>query len=221
MDADTRRGRTLVAQVRAHVVNPVVGGLLRSPAHRVLSRSVLLLAYTGRRSGVRHELPVGYAGLGDGFVVVAGQPDSKTWWRNFTGGAQPVTVTVAGRRRSCTARLLEPPSAERRHAVEAYRRRHARVPVQDTAPVLVLTPDDDLPLQRSAVRRRWTDLTPRQRTAVSVVGAVQLSLAVAAWADLATRRPAEVNGNRTTWAAVIAVNGVGPLAWFRWGRRPR
>jgi hypothetical protein len=71
------------------------------------------------------------------------------------------------------------------------------------------------------VRRRWIDLTPRQQTAVLVAGAVQLSLAATAWADLATRRPAEVNGSRPMWAAVIAVNVVGPLAWFRWGRRAR
>jgi hypothetical protein len=68
-------------------------------------------------------------------------------------------------------------------------------------------------------RRRWADLSPRQQTAVFVAAVVQLSLAATAWADLATRTPAEVNGSRTTWAAVIAVNVVGPLAWFRWGRR--
>jgi hypothetical protein len=70
-------------------------------------------------------------------------------------------------------------------------------------------------------RRRWADLSPRQQTAVLVVVSVQLSLAATAWADLATRTPAEVNGRRMTWAGVIAVNFVGPLAWFRWGRRPR
>jgi hypothetical protein len=70
-------------------------------------------------------------------------------------------------------------------------------------------------------RRRWADLTPRQQTAVLVATAVQLSLAATAWADLARRAPGEVNGSRLTWAAVIAVNVVGPLAWFRWGRRSR
>ena len=70
-------------------------------------------------------------------------------------------------------------------------------------------------------RRRWADLSPRQQTAVLLAAAVQLTLAVMAWADLATRTPAEVNGSRTTWTAVIAVNFVGPLAWFRWGRRAR
>ena len=68
-------------------------------------------------------------------------------------------------------------------------------------------------------RRRWTELSPHQQTAVLVAASVQLSLAATAWADLATRSPAEVNGSLAMWAAVIAVNVVGPLAWFRWGRR--
>jgi hypothetical protein len=145
MDADIRRGRTLAAGVRAHVVNPVVRGLLRSPAHRVLSRSVLLLAYTGRRSGVRRELPAMYARLGERLVVIAGQPDTKTWWRNFAGDVRPVTVTVAGRRWNCRARLLEPRTAEHQLALDTYRERYPRVPVQDCTPVLVLIPDDHQP----------------------------------------------------------------------------
>ncbi|MGY1704820.1 PLDc N-terminal domain-containing protein [Geodermatophilus sp. SYSU D00697] len=67
--------------------------------------------------------------------------------------------------------------------------------------------------------RRWHDLGPRQRAALLALGAVQLALVVAAWADLAGRAPAEVTGRKGVWAAVIAVNWVGPLAWFRWGRR--
>jgi deazaflavin-dependent oxidoreductase (nitroreductase family) len=141
MDVDIRRGRTLAATLRAHIVNPVVGGVLRSPAHRLLSGSVLLLAYTGRRSGVRRQLPAMYAVLNDRFVLVAGQPDTKTWWRNFAGDNRPVTVTVTGGRRDCRARLLEPMSAEHHEALAAYRQRYPRVPVEDTAPVLVLTPD--------------------------------------------------------------------------------
>jgi deazaflavin-dependent oxidoreductase (nitroreductase family) len=141
MDADIRPARTLGASVRAHLVNPVVLTLLRSPAHRVLSGSVLLLAYTGRRSGVHRELPVMYAELGDRFVVIVGQPDTKTWWRNFIGDVRPVTVTVAGRPHSCRARLLEPGTIEYQLALDAYRERFPRVPVRDATPVLLLTPD--------------------------------------------------------------------------------
>ncbi|TFV79517.1 DUF385 domain-containing protein [Blastococcus sp. CT_GayMR19] len=143
MDADTRPRRTLAATLRGHLVNPVVRYLLRTPAHRLLSGSVLLLAYTGRRSGVRRELPAMFAVLDDRYVVVAGQPETKTWWRNFTGDARPVTATVAGRRHSFRARLLEPSTAEHQLARDAYRRRYPRVPMEDATPVLVLTPDHD------------------------------------------------------------------------------
>ena len=29
----------------------------------------------------------------------------------------------------------------------------------------------------------------------------------------------QVNGRKALWAAIIAVNFVGPLSYFRWGRR--
>jgi len=67
--------------------------------------------------------------------------------------------------------------------------------------------------------RRWEDLSPAQRALIVVLGSVQLSLAAAAWTDLARRPAAEVNGRKVVWAAAIAVNWLGPLAWFRWGRR--
>ena len=67
-------------------------------------------------------------------------------------------------------------------------------------------------------RRRWSDLTPAQQTAVLVLGSVQLSLAATAWTDLARRPAALVRGSKLLWAGIIAVNWVGPLAWFRWGR---
>lgn len=70
-------------------------------------------------------------------------------------------------------------------------------------------------------RRRWSDLTPKQRTAVLVLGSVQLSLAATAWADLVRRPPQQVNGSGIRWASIIAINFFGPLAYFRWGRRDR
>ncbi len=69
--------------------------------------------------------------------------------------------------------------------------------------------------------RRWTDLSPRQRALTLVAAFVQLSLAATAWAQLATTPAVEVNGSKARWAAVIAINVVGPLAWFRWGREDR
>jgi hypothetical protein len=68
-------------------------------------------------------------------------------------------------------------------------------------------------------RKKWKDLTPGQQTAVLVLGSIQLSLAATAWTDLARRPASQVNGRKGVWAAVIAVNWIGPFAWFRWGRR--
>jgi hypothetical protein len=67
--------------------------------------------------------------------------------------------------------------------------------------------------------KRWQDRPPGVRWALIALGAVEVTLGATAWTDLA-RRPAErVNGPKPLWAAIIALNIVGPLAYFRWGRR--
>lgn len=67
--------------------------------------------------------------------------------------------------------------------------------------------------------RRWNDLTSRQQTVVLTLASVQLSLAATAWADLVIRPPAEVNGSKSRWALLIAINFLGPVAYFCWGKR--
>ena len=69
-------------------------------------------------------------------------------------------------------------------------------------------------------RKRWSDLTPGQQTAILVAVSVQISLAVTAWVDLARRPVAQVRGPKIAWAPAIAVNFVGPLSYFAFGRRP-
>lgn len=67
--------------------------------------------------------------------------------------------------------------------------------------------------------KRWNDYSAGQRRVIGVLGACQLALAAAAWLDLA-RRPADlVVGRKPWWAMAIAVNFVGPIAYFRWGRK--
>ena len=68
-------------------------------------------------------------------------------------------------------------------------------------------------------RKRWRDLSPRQQTAILVAASVQLSLAATAWVDLARRPAALVRGPKPLWAAAIAVNVAGPIAYFVAGRR--
>ncbi len=75
--------------------------------------------------------------------------------------------------------------------------------------------------EEAAMRRKisWRELNPVQRAATVVLAAVQLALSVAAWRDLAKRSDAEVNGDRRLWTFIIAINWIGPVLYFRRGRR--
>lgn len=69
--------------------------------------------------------------------------------------------------------------------------------------------------------RRWDDLSAPEQTGLVVAASVQIALAATAWTDLA-KRPAElVRGPKLVWAAIIAVNLIGPIAYFVFGRRRR
>jgi hypothetical protein len=62
-------------------------------------------------------------------------------------------------------------------------------------------------------------MNSRQRTWLLVAASVQLSLAATAWVNLAKRPATEVVGPKAMWAALIAVNVIGPLSYFAFGRR--
>ena len=68
-------------------------------------------------------------------------------------------------------------------------------------------------------KKKWSDLTSGQRKAMIALGTVEVALASAAYIDL-MRRPADkVNGSKGKWAAIIAINMFGPIAYFTRGRK--
>jgi hypothetical protein len=68
--------------------------------------------------------------------------------------------------------------------------------------------------------RRWDELPTSRKVLVMALTAVQVSLAVSAWSDLAERPPEAVNGSKKKWAAIIAINFVGPILYYWRGRGP-
>lgn len=70
-----------------------------------------------------------------------------------------------------------------------------------------------------SAHKRWSDLTDEQKALIVAGSAVQIALAGAAWIDLARRPAAGVRGPKLAWAAAIAVNFVGPISYFAFGRR--
>lgn len=74
--------------------NPIVAGILRSPLHGGMSKSVMLLSYRGRRSGRIFTTPISYVRDGKDLLAVASR--DHAWWKDLRGGA-PVRVRVRGR----------------------------------------------------------------------------------------------------------------------------
>jgi hypothetical protein len=70
-------------------------------------------------------------------------------------------------------------------------------------------------------REQFEQLPYRRRLALLAAFAVQLALLVTAQVDLQRREPSEVRSDKRLWRAVCLINFVGPLAYFRWGRRDR
>jgi len=90
---------------RNRVANPIVRLLLRSPLHPLLSGAVLLLTYTGRRSGRRYTIPVQYARTDRRVVIWPADHQRKRWWRNLSSPA-PVELRIRGRTVHGTAQAV-------------------------------------------------------------------------------------------------------------------
>ena len=70
-------------------------------------------------------------------------------------------------------------------------------------------------------KRSWSDLSPRTRRLIKIVGVLEAILFLAAQVDLARRPSALVSGAKWKWHLVIAINLIGPIAYFTRGRRPK
>lgn len=74
--------------------NSFMIGLMRSPLHGLVSGSMMVLNYTGQKSGKAYAVPVNYYRLGDGRLVTLSLP-GRSWWRNFNAGGA-LTLRLQG-----------------------------------------------------------------------------------------------------------------------------
>lgn len=65
----------------------------------------------------------------------------------------------------------------------------------------------------------WSELGVGKKATIMLTGSLQAFLAIAAWRNLAKQPAKQVNGRKSIWAAVIAINWVGPIAYFIWGHK--
>jgi hypothetical protein len=106
------------------IANPVVRGVLGSPAHRLLGGALVVLTYHGHRSGRHFRIPLQYAETSEGTIVaLAVRPERKLWWRSFAEPS-PAVLLVAGVERPVTGCVLA--GEKRRAAMRTYLDRFPR-----------------------------------------------------------------------------------------------
>jgi len=81
----------VVSRVLQRVVryfNPFTWLVLGSRAHQMMSGRLLLLSFTGRRTGRSYTTPVSYVREGTNLLV----PGGGAWWKNLTSGTARVRL---------------------------------------------------------------------------------------------------------------------------------
>lgn len=86
------------------VINPVMRFLLRSPLHPILSKSIMVVTFWGRKSGRQFSTPVRY--LRDGDVVRCYSSTETQWWRNLRHGAR-ARLLCAGQEHDYVTQVIE------------------------------------------------------------------------------------------------------------------
>lgn len=99
------------------LINPLMRTLLRSPLHTLMSGSLMLITYTGNRSGKVYTTPVRYLRTASSIQCFT-SPDTK-WWRNLRGGAE-VTLTIERAERRVFAHVIENDPEKIRESLRHY-----------------------------------------------------------------------------------------------------
>lgn len=73
------------------LLNRMMTVVLRSPLHGMVSKQVMLITFTGRKSGKAYTTPVSYLREGDEVTAFT----HGKWWVNLRDGA-PVTLRIKG-----------------------------------------------------------------------------------------------------------------------------
>ncbi|MER5772348.1 PNPOx family protein [Streptomyces sp. NPDC001985] len=93
-----------VARAANRVIRPLLGSRLHAP----LSRRLMLLEYTGHRSGRHYTVPVGYRRWGDAGDEVIATSIGTSWPVSLRGG-QPVRLRLRGRWHTAKPTIVERP----------------------------------------------------------------------------------------------------------------
>lgn len=69
------------------------------------------------------------------------------------------------------------------------------------------------------VRKEYNDLSTGQRVGVLIAAVTELSAKIAALVDIARRPADKVRGPKWAWVLGQFINGIGPAAYWTFGRK--
>jgi deazaflavin-dependent oxidoreductase (nitroreductase family) len=84
--------------------NPIEIWLLKSPLHFIVSKNMMLVNFTGRKSGNQYTVPVNYLQDGDSLFTTSWR--DRTWWRNLRDGGV-VSLRLRGKVVEATPEVTE------------------------------------------------------------------------------------------------------------------
>lgn len=99
--------------------NSIITWLLQSPLHGMVSKSVMLVTVTGRKSGKPISTPTNYLRNEDTLWVISWR--DRRWWRNLRGGAK-TRVLLAGKVAEGSGDVIEEEKAVAQSLLDYYRR---------------------------------------------------------------------------------------------------
>lgn len=94
-----------ILQKSAQYSNPLTRFLLARRTHVLMSRHLMLVRFTGRKTGRTLTTPVSYVRSGDDLLV----PGGGTWWKNLSHG--PASVRLMGSWHPVTHEVITDPRA--------------------------------------------------------------------------------------------------------------
>ena len=86
------------------ITDPIVKLLLRSPLYKLADKNIVLIIYTGRKTGATHSEAVNYVKEGKTLHIICER--NRAWWRNLRGGAA-VKIILESKQYSGWADLKE------------------------------------------------------------------------------------------------------------------
>jgi hypothetical protein len=95
------------------VVNPILRSLLRTPVMGAARNQLMVLSFTGRKTGRRYSIPVSAHRIDNVLYALTGAP----WKRNFRNGAT-ADVLLDGKSTTMAGELIQDPSV----VADLYRR---------------------------------------------------------------------------------------------------